>query len=132
MAKKNQQKWLTDQISGDWKDKDYIIENVLVQCLFHYVEEEMNGVLPDRGYYDEDLKAGHITEGYAEQSYAWNDAIRKVYAYFKTERAALEKEIDEAFDANEIQRAIKGETDLYERDTEMLSTIVKYRGYMWT
>jgi hypothetical protein len=131
MAKKNQQKWLTDQISGDWRDKDYIIENVLVQCLFHYVEEEMNGVIPDRASYDEDLKAGHITEGYVEKSYAWNDAIRKVYAYFKTERATLQKEIDEAFDANEIQRAIKGETDLYERDTEMFSTIVKYRGYMW-
>jgi hypothetical protein len=132
MAKKNRQKWLTDQISGDWKDKDYIIENVLVQCLFHYVEEEMNGKLPDSSDYDEDIKAGHITEGYAQKSCAWNDAIRKVYAYFKTERATLEKEIDEAFDANEIQRAIKAESDLYERDTEMLSAIVKYRGYMWT
>ena len=104
----------------------------MVQCLFHYVEEEMNGVIPDRASYDEDVKAGHITEGYAEKSCAWNDAIRKVYAYFKTERAALEKEIDEAFDANEIQRAIKAENDLYERDSEMLSTIVKYRRHMWT
>jgi hypothetical protein len=132
MAKKNRQKWLTDRISGDWRDKDTIIETVLVQCLFDYVEQEMKGELPDRGYYDEDLKAGHVSEGYAEQSYAWNDAIRKVYAYFKTERAVLEKEIDEAFAANEIQRAIKAESDLYERDTEMLSTIVKYRGYLWT
>jgi hypothetical protein len=132
MAKKNQQKWLTDRISGDWRDKDNIIENVLVQCLFHYVEEEMNGVIPDRASYDEDLKAGYITEGYAEKSCAWNDAIRKVYVYFKTERAALDKEINEAFDTNEIQRAIKAENDLYERDTEMLSTIVKYRRHMWT
>jgi len=38
MPKKNQQKWLTDQISGDWKDKDTIIECVLVQCLFDYVD----------------------------------------------------------------------------------------------
>jgi hypothetical protein len=91
MPKKNRQKWLTDRISGDWKDKDYIIETVLVQCLFDYVEQEMKGELPDRGYYDEDIAAGHVSEGYAEQSYAWNDAIRKVYAYFKTERAALEK-----------------------------------------
>ena len=132
MAKKNRQKWLTDQISGDWIDKDYIIETVLVQCLFGYVEQEKNGQLPDRGYYDEDIKAGHVTEDYAKKSYAWNDAIRKVYAYFKTERAALEKEIDDAFDANEIQRAIKAKNDLYKRDTEMLNVIVKYRGYMWT
>jgi len=132
MAKKNRQKWLTDQISGDWIDKDYIIETVLVQCLFDYVEKEKKGVLPDRGYYDEDLAAGHVSEGYAEQSYAWNDEVRKVYAYFKTERVELEKEIDEAFDTNEIQRAIKAENDLYERDTEMLNVIVKYRGYMWT
>ena len=40
MAKKNRQKWLTSHIKGDWKDKDYIIETVLVQCLFHYVEKE--------------------------------------------------------------------------------------------
>jgi len=132
MPKKNQQKWLTDQINGDWKDKDYIIETVLVQCLFDYVEQEMKGELPDRGYYDEDIAAGHVSEDYAEKSYAWNDEIRKVYAYFKIKRAALEKEIDEAFDTNEIQRALKGESDLYERDTEMLSVIVKYRGYLWT
>jgi hypothetical protein len=132
MAKKNRQKWLTDQISGDWKDKDYIIETVLVQCLFDYVEQEMKGELPDRGYYDKDIAAGHVSEGYAEQSYAWNDEIRKVYAYFKIKRAALEVEIDEAFDKNEIQRALKGESDLYERDTEMFNVIVKYRGYLWT
>jgi hypothetical protein len=92
----------------------------------------MKGELPDRGYYDKDIAAGHVSEGYAEQSYAWNDEIRKVYAYFKIKRAALEVEIDEAFDKNEIQRALKGESDLYERDTEMLSVIVKYRGYLWT
>jgi len=132
MPKKNQQKWLTDQINGDWKDKDYIIETVLVQCLFDYVEQEMKGELPDRGYYDEDIAAGHVSEDYAEKSYAWNDEIRKVYAYFKIKRAALEKEIDEAFDTNEIQRAIKAENDLYERDTEMFNVIVKYRGYLWT
>lgn len=132
MAKKNRQKWLTDQISGDWKDKDYIIETVLVQCLFDYVEKELDGKILERGDHDEDIKAGHITENYAEQSYAWNDAIRKVYAYFKTERAALEKEVDEAFDTNDIQRAIKAENDLYERDTEMFSVIIKYRGYLWT
>jgi hypothetical protein len=132
MAKKNRQKWLTDRISGDWKDKDYIIETVLVQCLFDYVEQEMKGELPDRGYYDEDIAAGHITESYAEKSYAWNDKIRIAYAYFKTERAEIEREIDEAFDTNEIQRAIKAENDLYERDTEMFNVIIKYRGYLWT
>jgi hypothetical protein len=29
-------------------------------------------------------------------------------------------------------RCEDGKIDLYERDTEMLSAIVKYRGYMWT
>lgn len=132
MAKKNRQKWLTSHVKGDWKDKDYIIETVLVQCLFHYVEKELDGEIPDHSYYDEDLKAGHVSESYVEKNNAYHDAIRKVYAYFKTERAALEKEIDEAFDTNEIQRAIKAENDLYESDTEMFNTIIKYRGYMWT
>jgi hypothetical protein len=132
MPKKNQQKWLTDQINGDWKDKDYIIETVLVQCLFHYVEEEMNGELPDRGYWDADIAAGHVSEKYAEDNYIWNDEIRKIYAYFKNERATLEREIDEAFDTNNIPHVIKLEDALYRRDTEMLSAIVKYRGYMWT
>lgn len=132
MPKKNRQKWLTSHIKGDWKDKDYIIETVLVQCLFHYVEKELDGEIPDHSYYDEDLKAGHVSECYVEKSNAYHDAIRKVYAYFKTERAALEAEIDEAFDTNDIQRAIKAENDLYERDTEMFNVIIKYRGYLWT
>ena len=132
MPKKNQQKWLTDQISGDWKDKDTIIECVLVQCLFDYVEHELSGVIPDRGYYDDDLAAGHVSLSYVEKSYAYYDVIRHAYRYFKDERCVLEAEIEDAFDKNEITRAIEAETTLYDRDTEMLSAIVKYRGYMWT
>jgi hypothetical protein len=132
MAKKNRQKWLTDKISGDWIDKDYIIETVLVQCLFHYVEHELEGVIPNRGYYDEDLKAGYVSEGYVERNNACNDEIRKAYAYFKNERVILEEEIDKHFAANEIHRATDAETVLYNRDSEMLNIIVKYRGYMWT
>jgi hypothetical protein len=132
MPKKNQQKWLTDLISGDWKDKDTIIESVLVQCLFHYVEHELEGVIPDRGYYDDDLAAGHVSLSYVEKSYAYYDVIRQAYRYFKDERSLLETEIEDAFDKNEIARATEAETTLYDRDTEMLSAIVKYRGYMWT
>lgn len=132
MPKKNQQKWLTDCISGDWKDKDTIIESVLVQCLFHYVEHELEGVIPDRGYYDEDLAAGYVSLSYVEKSYAYYDDIRQTYRYFKDERGVLEAEIEDAFDKNEIIRAIEAETTLYDRDTEMLGVIVKYRGYMWT
>lgn len=132
MPKKNQQKWLTDHILGDWKDKDTIIECVLVQCLFHYVEHELSGVIPDRGYYDDDLAAGRVSLSYVEKSYAYYDVIRQAYRYFKDERSLLETEIEDAFDKNEIARAIEAETTLYDRDTEMLSAIVKYRGYMWT
>ena len=126
MAKKNQQKWLTDQISGDWKDKDAIIDDVLVQCLFHYVDHELKGVIPDRVSYDEDLKAGHVSEGYVERSIVFNDAIRKAYNYFKNKHKALEQAVEEAADV------LAAETEFYDRNTEMLNIIVKYRGYMWT
>jgi len=132
MPKKNQQKWLTDQVSGDWKDKDTIIESVLVQCLFHYVEHELEGVIPDRGYYDDDLLAGHVSLDYVEKSYVYYDAIRRAYRYFKDERKKLEKEMDEAFDVGNIFHGVKLEKDIYDRDTDMLSVVVKYRGYMWT
>ena len=132
MVKKNKQKWLTDQISGDWKDKDTIIETALEQCLFHYVEKELNGIIPDHSFYEEDLKAGHISERYVKRQIALYDAIRQAYTYFKNERDLLEREIEDAFSANDISRASEAEITLYDRDTEMLSTIVKYRGYMWT
>jgi len=105
MAKKNRQKWLTDQISGDWKDKDTIIDAVLVQCLFHYVDHELEGVIPDRASYD---------------------AIRKAYNYFKNEHKALEQAVEEAADV------LAAETEFHDRNTEMLNIIVKYRHYMWT
>jgi hypothetical protein len=36
----NKQKWLCDKISGDWLDKDWIIEITMIECLRHFVEEE--------------------------------------------------------------------------------------------
>jgi hypothetical protein len=126
MPKKNQQKWLTDQISGDWQDKDRLIDTILVQCLFHYVEHELKGVIPDRGYYDIDLQCGYVSQKYVDSNYAFYDDIRKAYNYFKFEHDALEQAVEETADI------FTAETELYDRDTEMLNIIVKHRGCMWT
>ena len=101
-------------------------------------KEIFDGIATDKGYATIKRTLNHLieldflvvsgngkgTKYKLSNSFIINRPIR-IDTYF-------EKEIDEAFDANEIQRAIKAESDLYERDTEMLSAIVKYRGYMWT
>ncbi len=60
----NKQKWLTDKLSGEWMDKDMIIETVLVECLRHFVEEEKGLVDPselhpdDRNHHERDVDRG--------------------------------------------------------------------------
>ena len=127
---KNQQKWLTDNLKGEWIDKDSIIEIVLFDSLIHYVEKEdgLNDVCYD---FSEELQKGHVRQDTVDAIKLRQKELNDVYLYLKNERPTLKNQVDEWVGTN-INEFITLEDSLLNKDTELMNTIVKYRGYMWT
>ena len=78
----NKQKWLTDKLSGEWMDKDIIIETVLVECLRHFVEEEKGLVDPyphlnDCSLYVSQRKQTDLQERFDDLSSAYEYIVEK-------------------------------------------------------
>lgn len=116
------QKWLTKHIPNIWKDKPELIQDILFACLVHYVEEE-NG-LHDESFYKKDLDEHYISKEYYDHSVEWNNDLREVYNYIKTERPKLEK-----------RSTFENVQDMYFMDTRdiwAMTTIAKYSKYLWT
>jgi len=127
---KNQQKWLTDNLKGEWIDKDQIIEIVLFKSLIHYVEKEDG--LNDYAYdFSEGLKQGYVRQDTVDTIKLRQNELNDAYLYLKNERPALKNQVDE-WDGTNIVEFITLEDLLLDKDTEVMNTIVKYRGYMWT
>jgi len=127
---KNQQKWLTDNLKGEWIDKDQIIEIVLFKSLIHYVEKEDG--LNDYAYdFSEGLEHGYIRQDTVDTIKLRQNELNDAYLYLKNERPALKNQVDE-WDGTNIVEFITLEDLLLDKDTEVMNTIVKYRGYMWT
>jgi hypothetical protein len=120
------QKWLIDKIPNHWWDKDAIIETVLFECVVDYVEKE-KGIACFRTDWSDDLKKGYVSQDYVDKVRRDEDSILAAYKYIKEERPKLVEQIEQ-FDDNYFQY----EEELYERDTRVLSTIVKLRGCLWT
>lgn len=127
---KNQQKWLTDNLKGEWIDKDQIIEIVLFDSLIHYVEKEdgLNDVCYD---FSEELQKGHVRQDTVDAIKLRQKELNDVYFYLKNERPTLKNQVDEWVGTN-INEFITLEDSLLDKDTELMNTIVKYRGYLWT
>ena len=105
----NKQKWLTDQLSGGWLDKDAIIETVLFECLRHFVEEE-------KGLVDPAELSAEIERGFLSV-----DAVE-----------ALQERYDDLSSAYEC---ITGKYNLWqplEGKDNALAKIWKHRKAMWT
>lgn len=127
---KNKQKWLTDKLKGEWMDKDSIIEIALFNSLIHYVEKEDG--LNDSCYdFSEELQKGHVRQDTVDAIKLRQKELNDVYLYLKNERPALKKQVDE-WDGTNINEFITLEDLFLDKDTELMNTIVKYRGYMWT
>jgi hypothetical protein len=127
---KNKQKWLTDKLKGEWMDKDSIIEIALFNSLIHYVEKEDG--LNDSCYdFSEELQKGHVRQDTVDAIKLRQKELNDVYLYLKNERPALKKQVDE-WDGTNINEFVALEDSLLNKDTELMNTIVKYRGYMWT
>lgn len=125
----NRQKWLTDKIAGEWRDKDHIIDTVLMECLIHYVEDELGGIIPDEEYWKLVIDNGEVAREYADAKNKIYSDIRKAYDYVKIERPKLEKQI-ENMDA--CQSCFSLMDELEKRDDEIMEIIFKNRHYMWT
>lgn len=127
---KNQQKWLTDNLKGEWIDKDQIIEIVLFDSLIHYVEKEDG--LNDTCYdFSEELQKGHVRQDTVDAIKLRQKELNDVYLYLKNERPTLKNYVDN-WNGTNIDEFITLEDSLLDKDTELMNTIVKYRGYLWT
>jgi hypothetical protein len=124
------QKWLTKHIKNTWQDKPELIKDILFACLVHYVEEE-NGI-QDHTVYDEDLKAGYISQEYYDSVVTTNTELQEVYNYIKHERSILEKEADEALNGDDLGDWFTKESLLSDKDVWAMTTIAKYSPYLWT
>lgn len=127
--KKNRQKWLTDKIKGDWMDKDHIIEIVLFESLIHYVEKE-NGLNPPQYDWSDDLRKNHVTQEQVNVFKKRQKELKNAYLYLKNERPALEHQV-ENWDGTNVNEYLTLEESLFKKDTKIMNTIVKYRGYLW-
>jgi hypothetical protein len=120
------QKWLTKHIPNIWKDKPELIQDILFACLVHYVEEE-NG-LHDESFYKKDLDDGYISKDYYDHGVEWNNDLREVYDYIKTERPELENR--STFENAQDHIAHMQLIDT--KDVWAMTTIAKYSQYLWT
>lgn len=127
--KKNQQKWLTDKIKGDWMDKDHIIGIVLFESLIHYVEKENGLNLPQYDWSD-DLRKNHVTQEQVNVFKKRQKELKNAYLYLKNERPALEHQV-ENWDGTNVNEYLTLEESLFKKDTKIMNIIVKYRGYLW-
>jgi hypothetical protein len=123
------QKWLTKHIKNTWQDKPELIKDILFACLVHYVEQEKG--IQDPAIYDDDLKAGYISQEYYDSVVDLNTELQDVYNYIKNERPLLEKEADEALNGDVIDWLTK-DAVINDKDVWAMTTIAKYSPYLWT
>jgi len=121
-------------IPRDWRDLDYIIENVNFEILKSFYEDE----------YKKDIVDWTSTPDHKEFA-KW---LEKAYRYITDERPVLQKKMDDAypehigFDLNRgvsktSYKKLYGEVEKYEnlietKDTELMIEIIKRRRWFWT
>jgi hypothetical protein len=123
----NKQKWLVDKISGNWLDKDLIIEITLIECLRHYVEEEKG--LENRKYLIEQatLTKKMTNEGIARLQDVYDD-LSSAYEYII---AKYDKQDEEMADLTVGQ--IFAASDRQQQETDdAIAKIWKHYQKMWT
>lgn len=121
-------------IPRDWRDLDYIIENVNFEVLKSFYEDE----------FLKDIVDWTSTPNHKE----FAEWLEKSYNYIVNERPVLQKRMDEAYPESigfELNRGMNkttykklyGEVEKYEnliekKDTELMVEIIKRRRWFWT
>lgn len=126
----NKQKWLCDKISGDWLDKDWIIEITLIECLRHYVEKE-NG-LRDPADYKEEIANGWIGNKQLATLQERYDDLSSAYEYIVTKydkRCAMIANMSTTSTVKEISAMLDAQEK--EKD-DAIAKIWKHYKHMWT
>lgn len=122
----NKQKWLCDKISGDWLDKNWIIEITLIECLRHYVEKE-NG-LRDPADYKEEIANGWIGNKQLATLQERYDDLSSAYEYIVTKYDKHDEEI-----ANLSVGQMLATSDRQQEETDdVIAKIWKHYKHMWT
>lgn len=124
--KLNKQKWLCDKISGDWLDKDFIINITLIECLRHFVEEEKGLVNP--ADLQEEIANGWIGNKQRAKLQERYDDLSSAYEYIITK---YDKEAEEI--ANCSVRETSALLDKQQKEKkDAIAKILKHYEYMWT
>jgi len=122
----NKQKWLVDKISGNWLDKDLIIEITLIECLRHYVEEEKG--LEHRKYLAERAATKKMTNEVIARLQDVYDDLSSAYEYII---AKYDKQDEEM--ANLTVGQILAASDRQQQETDdAVAKICKHYQKMWT
>lgn len=139
-----QQRWLTKQFRRTWMDKDEIIFQTLFGCIVHWVEVE--GVENRSACWDEDLKAGYVTQQYVDEKQKIEDKITEIYLWHTNDRKLLEADaqkllldsIDQLDNESRVSTAKlykkvrKIQDKIEKQDQAYMKEIVKLSGYLWT
>jgi len=144
---RNEQKWLTDKISGVYLEKDNIIEIVLFQCIIDYVEVELDGKIKLQKIEENDATP-KLTE-------KWNQfytELKEHYNIIKNTIPKMEKNSADLFDKISLgddnitfipsfegdninlffSQIWKIDDEIEKIKDEVLTWIVKNRGFLWS
>ena len=139
-----QQRWLTKQFRRTWMDKDEIIFQTLFGCIVHWVEVE--GVENRSACWDEDLKAGYVTQQYVDEKQKIEDKITEIYLWHTNDRKLLEADAQKLLldstdqldnesrvsTAKLYKKVSKIQDKIEKKDQAYMKEIVKLSGYLWT
>jgi hypothetical protein len=131
---KNAQKWLTDKISGEYKDKDQIIEIILFQCLINYVEIELDGKIE----LDKINSNDSWNKFYAELKENYN-IVKNIIPELIEKKRILSSAMTESKDCLSFSESCidfseirKLDDEIEEKTSKILMWVVKNRGFLWT
>lgn len=127
--KPNKQKWLCDKISGDWLDKDYIIDITLIECLRHFIEEEKG--LKNPADYQEEIAKGLIGNKRLAKLQEVYDDLSSAYEYIVTKYDKEGEVLASMSNATVKEICAMINTQQKEKD-DAIAKILKHRREMWT
>jgi hypothetical protein len=100
-----------------WMDLDHVLQEVNFEII--------------KSFYEDEYKAGIVDwEGTGGDSLKFTKWLEEAYIYITSYRKVLEKQIDNAYP--NYKKVEKLEKEMEDKDTKILTELVKWRRHMWT
>ena len=117
-------KWLTNKIPNTYRDNDYLMEVLILECIKQYVEA-------DDGLYGFD--EGQADPNYPDDLKKFDREVKKMYDWITITIPSLEKQIDDfsPTDSN-FDKLVKLENEVINIKTEVMLWAVYNRSMLWT